>query len=532
MAGVSVKVGGAWKSVRSRSGRKEFERMAAGDRQDGFEVMIRGKTFLLRPGAGLEPGFASLVLDELVDAAFKRAAASGAPGWVVDARHRAALVYLASVSGSRSQAVLSVCAGPGLVPQIAGGAGLRVAEALSDAGFEVAAVGGSVRDWLSGGSPKDVDLTTDARPWQIRDALEGVGTVFDVGERFGTVGVDVGGERIEVTTWRSDAYDPSSRKPVVSFGDSLEEDLARRDFTVNAIAVKVGGADGGGLPVVDPFGGLGDLLAGRIRAVGDPDARFSEDPLRIVRAWRFAATRGWSIDGATAEAARRQLRRLEVVSRERITAELVRALEESDDISVAASAAEMLGLGGVVFGRFWSDALPAARLADPGKTAADGGGTVGRLATVAVLAGLAEDQAAAECRRLKLPSTVADGVRRRVLLARSAGGMDDGDLGRWLRADARAHPVDSPLLVRWFLKSSPGGPDSARRVGRLARRPHLLRPMPVDGHDVMNAGFRGPAVGEVIRDLERLWVAADAAPTREALLERVRSLGAGDAGDR
>jgi poly(A) polymerase len=169
---------------------------------------------------------------------------------------------------------------------------VEVGRRFTAAGFEVHLVGGSVRDALlaaaDGGSipTGDLDLTTDARPEQTLEVLRGwAGSTWNTGIAFGTVGADVRGERVEITTFRADRYDRESRNPEVAWGDSLVDDLARRDFTVNAMAVSLGEDR----TVTDPFGGLGDLLARRLRTPGRAEDSFADDPLRMLRAVRFVA---------------------------------------------------------------------------------------------------------------------------------------------------------------------------------------------------------------------------------------------------
>ena len=169
-----------------------------------------------------------------------------------------------------------------------------VGERFTAAGYEVHLVGGSVRDALlaagSGGARLgDLDLTTSATPEQTLAVLDGLaGSTWNTGIAFGTVGAEVHGERLEITTYRADRYDRESRNPEVAWGTSLVEDLARRDFTVNAMAISLGPDR----TVTDPFGGLGDLLAGRLRTPGRAEDSFADDPLRMLRAVRFVAQLG------------------------------------------------------------------------------------------------------------------------------------------------------------------------------------------------------------------------------------------------
>ncbi|HZB20508.1 MAG TPA: CCA tRNA nucleotidyltransferase, partial [Blastococcus sp.] len=171
----------------------------------------------------------------------------------------------------------------------------ELGERFTAAGFEVHLVGGSVRDALlsagagAAGVPGDLDVTTDARPEQVLGLLRGwAGSTWNTGIAFGTVGAEVRGVRLEITTFRADRYDRESRNPEVAWGDSLVDDLVRRDFTVNAMAVSLGPDR----TVTDPFGGLGDLLARRLRTPASAEDSFADDPLRMLRAVRFVAQLG------------------------------------------------------------------------------------------------------------------------------------------------------------------------------------------------------------------------------------------------
>jgi len=195
-----------------------------------------------------------------------------------------------------------------------------------DAGFELAIVGGTVRDAFLGralgGESIDLDFTTNATPDQTEAVLAPLGkTLWDTGRRFGTIGVRVGGYVCEITTYRSDAYDGASRKPEVLFGDSLEADLTRRDFTVNAMALRIPE-----MVLVDPTGGFDDLLARRLRTPGAPEVSFGDDPLRMLRGARFRAQLGFELDPVAAEAARRMAASLEIVAAERVQQELAKLL--------------------------------------------------------------------------------------------------------------------------------------------------------------------------------------------------------------
>ena len=190
------------------------------------------------------------------------------------------------------------------------------------AGFSVALVGGSVRDALLGQLSNDLDFTTDARPEDVVALLEGwAESIWDVGIAFGTVGAMKSGYRLEITTYRSESYDRESRKPDVAYGDSLEGDLVRRDFTVNAMAVRLPGTT-----FVDPHGGLQDLARGILRTPGAPEDSFDDDPLRMMRAARFVAQLGFTVDPAAVAAMRAMAERIDIVSAERVRDELVKLI--------------------------------------------------------------------------------------------------------------------------------------------------------------------------------------------------------------
>lgn len=192
-------------------------------------------------------------------------------------------------------------------------------------GHELFLVGGAVRDALLGESGTELDFATSALPPDTAAILEEVTgrRPYRIGEKFGTIGSQVGDLTVEVTTYRShELYPPHSRKPEVRFGRTLHEDLARRDFTLNALALDVAT-----MTLIDPFHGADDLRAGVIRAVGDPEARFREDPLRLLRAIRFAGRYGFTIEPATWEAIRSHGAQLRSISRERIRDEYTLDLE-------------------------------------------------------------------------------------------------------------------------------------------------------------------------------------------------------------
>ncbi|RZU33785.1 CCA tRNA nucleotidyltransferase [Blastococcus saxobsidens] len=205
----------------------------------------------------------------------------------------------------------------------------ELGQRFAAAGFEAHLVGGSVRDALlaagqgAAGVPGDLDVTTDARPEQVLELLRGwARSTWNTGIAFGTVGADVGGTRVEITTFRADRYDRESRNPEVAWGDSLVDDLVRRDFTVNAMAVSLGPDRS----VTDPFGGLGDLLARRLGTPGAAVESFADDPLRMLRAVRFVAQLGLTPDDDVVAAMTSLSGELARITPERVQAELSKTL--------------------------------------------------------------------------------------------------------------------------------------------------------------------------------------------------------------
>jgi poly(A) polymerase len=198
----------------------------------------------------------------------------------------------------------------------------KLGELFHAKGHELALVGGPVRDAFLGRATNDLDFTTSANPDQIIAVLKGnVDAIWEIGKEFGTIGARIGDTHVEITTYRAENYDPESRKPVVSFGKDINDDLFRRDFTINAMALR--------LPegvFVDPFNGLQDLLDGVIRTPGKPEDSFSDDPLRIMRAARFASQLGFLIEEKTFAAMKSMASRIEIVSAERVQVELAKLL--------------------------------------------------------------------------------------------------------------------------------------------------------------------------------------------------------------
>jgi poly(A) polymerase len=199
---------------------------------------------------------------------------------------------------------------------------IELGELFAGAGHELSLVGGPVRDLFLGRVSPDLDFTTDADPDQTISVIRRwCDNYWEIGRAFGTIGLRKGRHQVEITTYRADAYDPDSRKPEVAFGTSLEEDLFRRDFTMNAMALRLPS-----LELVDPFGGVKDLHAGQLRTPGSPQDSFSDDPLRMMRAARFASQLKVDVAPEVAEAMSDMAERIKIISAERVRDELVKLI--------------------------------------------------------------------------------------------------------------------------------------------------------------------------------------------------------------
>jgi poly(A) polymerase len=241
----------------------------------------------------------------------------------------------------------------------AGGAPMDLARRFADAGFRLYVVGGSVRDLLLGRTTEfDLDFATEARPDDIKRIVSPwADDMYLVGEVFGTVGAIKDGTRFEITTYRSEVYRDESRKPHVEYSNDIATDLSRRDFTVNAMALGLDPA--GGPPIVeDPYGGLTDLAAGVLRTPLDPHISFGDDPLRMLRLYRFVSTLGFEPDPAAVAAVQEMTGRLEIISAERIRDEFNKLIV-GDGVGTALEGLVTSGLAGHFIPEF--SALAEAR---------------------------------------------------------------------------------------------------------------------------------------------------------------------------
>lgn len=428
---------------------------------------------------------------------------------------------------------------------------LAVLERLEKAGFQAVLVGGCLRDGLLGLVPHDYDAATSALPEQV-EAVCSCFSCAETGIRHGTVTVVSDGLPVEVTTFRREGNYSDHRRPDrVEFTASLEEDLARRDFTVNAMAWRLSGQ------VIDPFGGRADLSARLVRCVGDPDCRFEEDALRVLRGLRLAAQLGFSLHPGTAAALRRHVPQLALVAWERIAAEWVRLLCSPGAgeilLGFPEAAAQVVPELGPCAGfdqrnphHCWDvythsvktlegvPPVPALRLAallhDVGKPpcfSLDERGTghfYGHPKAGAALARTALE-------RLRLPNALRE--RAVTLVERHHLPVEATEkwAGRWL---ARLGPdllFDLLALKRAdALACAPGqddGPavlDRAEELARelLRRSPCLtLKDLAVDGRDALAAGLTGPAIGRALDSLLDGVAGGELPNDRTALLEQL-----------
>ena len=410
----------------------------------------------------------------------------------------------------------------------------RVLQRLEAAGHQAYLVGGCVRDLLRGAEPHDMDITTSARPEEVLALFEGF--AIPTGLQHGTVTVRQDGEHFEVTTFRADGEYSDHRRPdSVRFSDSLQEDLRRRDFTVNAMAMDLRGR------VYDFHGGAADLQKGIIRCVGDPAVRFNEDALRIMRALRFAATLTFSIEEKTAAAMERCGPLLHHIAAERLREEMTKLL-------LGDAAAEILMRYPQIFGVFLPEVLPCVGfdqqnfhhlydvwahtahavaaapkdallrwtmlLHDLGKPTCftvDGSGVGHFYGHDALGARMAAEITA----RLRFDKKTA--ARIELLIARHMRQMEPTEkaVGRVLRQ--LGEEALRQLLIVKRADAAACHPDYAWQTQQLDAVEEVLerllaqeacftlRDLAVDGHDLMALGLRGRAIGE----------------TLDALLERV-----------
>ncbi|MDI7249239.1 MAG: hypothetical protein QME93_04125 [Bacillota bacterium] len=425
---------------------------------------------------------------------------------------------------------------------------MRVARRLRGAGHAVFVVGGAVRDLVAGRQPADWDLATSARPDQMRPLFSDW-RVIDVGARHGTLGLTVEERVVQVTTFRVEGPYGDRRHPdYVRFVDTLYEDLSRRDFTVNALALDpFTGA------LHDPQGGVRDLRLGLIRAVGEAEARFREDALRLLRAFRLVAEYGWEIEPATARAIEECAPLAAEVASERVRVELERILRGLHAGRALALMVRHHLLGQLFPGlRFeqvpWDaiDRLPprvdlrlAALLRASAPVAGPAGPSAADTAGVPEVAGAAGPGAGAPgpgadagpnlrglLTRWRFPTRVVDSV-----VALAGAGVDeallrsDGPvLRRWISEVGRERAADLALILRELLPER-GDAFFGRVRAELERGvPVTVEELPVSGRDVMELlGLApGPQVGAVLQDLLASVWDDPSRNDRETLLQLLR----------
>jgi tRNA nucleotidyltransferase (CCA-adding enzyme) len=382
---------------------------------------------------------------------------------------------------------------------------LEIARRLEAAGHQAWCVGGAIRDTLLGSVQKDFDLATSARPEQVQALFP---STVPVGIKYGTVGV-LDRERVlhEVTTFRRDVR-TDGRHAEVAYGVSLDEDLARRDFTINAIAYHPLRGEWR-----DPFGGAEDLERKRLRAVGDPAARFREDYLRVLRALRFAARLEFSVDPATWEALCAAAEGLGQLSAERVRDEWVKGLATTKSLRRLLSLWRKSGGAAVWLPQLMSEAEAEAW---PGDDAPDARDPV-------VLTVLFSRNAVSTMARLRMSNVE---VARAAAMAAGPAepeGQATRDVRRWLAAvDGAA----DDLVALWHLRHGRPFPWASavaevRASGAALSRSGLV----ISGQDLMAAGIpAGPAIGQVLERLLALVVDDPSLNVRDRLLARAKEI--------
>lgn len=376
-------------------------------------------------------------------------------------------------------------------------------DALHAAGYAAYAVGGCVRDSLLGRTAHDWDLCTSALPQQVME-LFGAEQCIPTGLQHGTVTIKYGGQLYETTTFRTEGSYTDGRHPdAVQFVPDVREDLARRDFTINAMAYNE--AEG----LVDPFGGQKDLQNGLLRAVGEPQQRFTEDALRILRLYRFAARFGFALDAATARAARQLAPHLDCISAERIQEELAKLLAAPQPGAYLEPA-----VLAVVLPELTPAALDAAK---PVVDACPAGEKNLPVRWAALLGALGETDTRRVLKRLRCSNTC---IEETAVLVRETAG--EGVCRSFSEEKASAHPGDihiRQLLGRYGLRTverlcalcAALQPQNAPACALAAQRARQLEAdgvccrvsqLAVNGRDLMAAGIpAGPALRRVLEAL-------------------------------
>jgi poly(A) polymerase len=445
---------------------------------------------------------------------------------------------------------------------------------FADAGHELYLVGGSVRDALLGRLGADLDFTTDARPEEMQHMLRPwADALWDTGIEYGTVGVGKGDQRMEITTYRADTYDQVSRNPEVRFGDRLDDDLVRRDFTVNAMAVRITGEGPG--EFLDPLGGLAALRARVLDTPSAPEVSFGDDPLRMLRAARFVSQLGFAVAPRVREAMVAMSDQLGRITAERVAAELDKLILGADPVAGIDLMVET-GLGDVVLPEIGAMRMAidehhqhkdvyqhsltvlrqaieleddgpdlvlrwAALLHDIGKPStrrheSDGGVSFHHHEVVGA------KMTRKRMRALKYSKQMVDDVSQLVYLhLRFHGYADATGAGKWTDSAVRRYVTDAgPLLPRLHklvradcttrnkrraARLQANYDDLEARIAELAAKEDLQRVRPdLDGTESMRRRDipAGPAVGEAWRYLKELRLDRGPLDHDEAVAELVR----------
>jgi len=389
-----------------------------------------------------------------------------------------------------------------------------VAVAFEQADRELFLVGGCVRDALdteATTSFDDLDFTTEASPDEIENILTPLGPLWTVGKEFGTVGVQVDGQKVEVTTFRGETYTSDSRKPMIHFAKTLEDDLSRRDFTINAMALNTRTGE-----IVDPFGGQ-NALGSRILITPNPSSMETivDDPLRSIRALRFSVTRNFRMSILLEQAIVSHRDRLDIVARERINEELRKIIRAGGRAVLDAWFESVnLGIDSALFGEMGTIDTPA-----PFKAAREADDFDG----ITAMAWLHHFTPITSTRDplmdLKLSNEEVDAI------------IDIGFIAS--KADTLR-----PEVARTTLRHFKDRPDTVLRGVRLAeilgadttafveatRDERIVGPMPLGGDDLIGAGIKpGPKMGMILDTIERAWI-TDLDMTHEFAIEFAKHL--------
>jgi len=406
----------------------------------------------------------------------------------------------------------------------------EIADTLEARGYQAWAVGGAVRDELLGNHRADWDIATDARPDDVRRVFR---RTVPIGIEHGTVGVLASdGEMYEVTTFRCDV-ETDGRHAVVEFADHIEEDLGRRDFTINALAWRPATDE-----LIDPFAGRSDMDASVLRAVGEPDERFAEDYLRVLRGLRFAGRFGLDIEPATEAAMRASVGATSELSAERVREELNKVLAD-DTPSTALRLYAEFGLAPIWFPELEDAAAdPRFELELASVDAIPARRPLVRLARLLAAAGSGEegrDAAVSALERLRFSKHDTQAVAHLVEhLATPVSPTDsDAQIRGWLAEVGADHARDL-FRLRFAVARARGADEQIRFSCAAWRRVHdtlvaspplRLTDLAVGGDDLLELGVaQGPSVGVLLNELHALVLENPEINQRDDLLERARKL--------